>query len=201
MAKQCEARLEEGFRNQALVSSGSNVVGESESKPRAPPGLKYGGDRRIPRMDQPPKTKKEFDTDSVMTEKANPTQPQKVVESQAPPPITYSDSTQKMKTDQFPAQRLQTEPEATKQTQGKQTWGANDWDRNDWRAGYYSRGEPMPMCWGGDMPESQTQGSYTGAKSPQEWPNLRAILEGRLTLKVTGRQSLVENLLLGKCLY
>ena len=74
-------------------------------------------------MEQPPATKKDFGNDSVMTEKANPSQPQKVVENQAPPTITYSDPAHQMKTDQLAAQRLQTEPEAAQQTQEEQTWG------------------------------------------------------------------------------
>ena len=42
VAKQCEERLGEVFRNQALVPSGSNVVVKSEGNPRLPPGLNYG---------------------------------------------------------------------------------------------------------------------------------------------------------------
>ena len=41
-AKQCEARLGEGFRNQAIVFTVPNVVVKSERSPRVHPGLNYG---------------------------------------------------------------------------------------------------------------------------------------------------------------
>ena len=73
VAKQCAARLGECFRNQAIVSIGPNVVVKSEGSPRVPPCLNYVGGSRtfglIPRMDQPPTTKKGFGSDSVITEK------------------------------------------------------------------------------------------------------------------------------------
>ena len=97
-----------------------------------------------------------------MTGKANPTHPQKVVENQAPPTITYFESTHRMKTEQIPAQRLKTEPEATQQTKEKQPLGANEWGRNVWWANYYGWGTPMSMYWGSNMPETQTKGSYKG---------------------------------------
>ena len=42
VAKKCVARLGEGFRNQAIVPIGSNVVVKSEGNPRVHPGLNYG---------------------------------------------------------------------------------------------------------------------------------------------------------------
>ena len=42
LAKQCEERLGACFRGQAIVSSGSNVVVESEGNPRVHPRLNYG---------------------------------------------------------------------------------------------------------------------------------------------------------------
>ena len=87
-------------------------VVKSEGGPRVPPCLNYGGGGRtsglIPRMDQPPATKKDFGTDSVMTARANPNQSQKNVERQAPPTITYFDSALQVKTDQIPARMLKT---------------------------------------------------------------------------------------------
>ena len=78
-------------------------------------------------MDQPPATEKDFGADSVITAKENPTQPRKVVANQEPPPITYSESAQQIKTDQIPAQRLKTENEGTHQIQEEQPWGASEW--------------------------------------------------------------------------
>ena len=79
-------------------------------------------------MGQPPTTIKDFDTDSVMAEKANPAQPQKVVEDQVPPTITYSDSTHRMQTAQFPPKdfkRSQKHPNKPKKNKhGAQMIGA-----------------------------------------------------------------------------
>ena len=135
-------------------------------------------------MDKTPSTKKDFDTEAVMKAKANPTQPQKVVENQVPPTITYFDSAQRIKTDQSPPQRLKAEKEETHQIQEEQPWGANEWGQNGWWANYYGWGTPMSMYCGENMPEEQTKGSYTkGRKSPQAWPNLRDEPGGRAYAK------------------
>ena len=95
-----------------------------------------------------------------MAETAYPTPPRKAVENLAPPTIAYSDSAHQIKTDQIPAQRLKTEPEATQQTQEEQPWGANEWGQNGWWANYYVWGAPMPMYCGENTPETQPTGSY-----------------------------------------
>ena len=109
-------------------------------------------------MEQPPATRMDFDADSIMTEKGNTAQPQKAVQIQAPPSITYLNQTQELRMEKNPAQRLKTEQEATQKTQ-EETWGANDWDRIDWWGNYMGWGHPM--FWGSNMPAPQTKGNYT----------------------------------------
>ena len=120
MAKQCESRPDEGLRNQAVVSHVSKVEVESDVNHRVPPGLSYGGDNRtfghIPKTHPPIGKEAEFDTDSLMTGKANQAQTRKVVENQTSPTITHSDSTQEIKTEPITAKRLESEQETTPQT-------------------------------------------------------------------------------------
>ena len=104
MAKQCESRPDEGLRNQAVVSHVSKVEVESDVNHRVPPGLSYGGDNRTfghsPKTYPPLGKKTEFDTDSLMAEKANQTQTRKVVENKMSPTITHSDPTQEIERNQ-----------------------------------------------------------------------------------------------------
>ena len=49
----------------------------------------------------------EIDTDTITTERNNPTREQKTGDKQVPPTINFSESTQELKTEKISAQRLQ----------------------------------------------------------------------------------------------
>ena len=80
----------------------SSVWVKRDLKAKEPPGLSYAGCQRafgqvpktIPARLQPP----ELDTDSIMTEKNNPTQEQKIGEQQARPTVNIAENTQEMQT-------------------------------------------------------------------------------------------------------
>ena len=82
----------------------------------------------------------DLDTDSVTTEKENPTLP----------PQTYQYPTQQLKADQNPTQppitypnptqQIKTEQESAQKPQEEQPWGASEWNQNGWWGGITSVG-------------------------------------------------------------
>ena len=97
--------------------------------------LRGGGQRTfgqtpktIPTLLQPP----ELDTDSIMTEKNNPTQEKKSEEQQAHPTINIAEYAQEMTTEQIHAQRLPMEPVTAPLLNNEIPWMDYDWAQNDW---------------------------------------------------------------------
>ena len=160
-------------------------------------GLSGEISKAIPALVQLP----ELDTDSIMTEKNNPTQEQKVGEQQVRPTINFSDFTKEMKAGQIHAQRLPIGPETAPLLNNETPWVDYDWAQNDLGVNYYSWGMPMtmPTYWE-NTPETQNKGQKRGEHSP-EWPNLRRDPVGEVYAKSDWALKINERSISKKCLY